>query len=177
MIFRPTEIDGAYLIDLDKREDHRGFFARTWCQEEFESLGLKVRWVQANLSYTAKKGTLRGMHYQTAPSREAKLVRCTRGAIYDAIIDLRQDSTTCGQCFGVELSAANYRSLYVPEGCAHGFLALEDDTEISYQMSAIYRPELERGVRYNDPAFAIDWPIEVCMVSEKDRRWPDYRPQ
>ncbi|HEV8725290.1 MAG TPA: dTDP-4-dehydrorhamnose 3,5-epimerase [Candidatus Binatia bacterium] len=174
MIFHGTKLRGSYIIELEKREDSRGFFARTWCQDEFKAYGLNANWVQSNLSYNAKRGTLRGMHYQAAPYQEAKLVRCARGAIYDVIIDLTQDSLTYRQWLGVELSGGNYRSLYVPEGFAHGFLTLEDDTEVVYQVSQFYQPESERGVRYNDPAFGIQWPIDIAVISEKDMRWPDY---
>ena len=176
MIFSPTELAASYLIDIEKREDQRGFFARTWCQKEFEAHGLVSRLVQANVSFNERKGTLRGMHYQVAPHSETKLVRCTRGAIYDVIIDLRPGSATYMQWLGAELTAENHRMLYVPEGFAHGFLSLMDKTEICYQVSQFYTPNAERGLRYNDPAFRIEWPIDVQVISDKDRNWPDYSP-
>jgi dTDP-4-dehydrorhamnose 3,5-epimerase len=174
MIFTETRLQGAYLIDIEKREDHRGFFARTWCQHEFGEHGLVARLVQANLSFNRQRGTLRGMHYQTPPYAEAKLVRCTRGAIYDVIVDLRPDSPSFKQWIGVELSAVNYRMLYVPEGFAHGFQTLEDNVEIMYQVTQFYTPEAEGGIRYNDPALGIMWPLEVTVISEKDAAWADF---
>lgn len=174
MIFQETNLKNAYLIELQRREDERGFFARTWCQQEFEEHGLNSRLVQCNLSFNKKKGTLRGMHYQAAPYEEAKLVRCTCGAIYDLIVDLRPDSATFKHYFGVTLSAAARNMLYIPEGFAHGFLTLEDNTEVFYQMSEFYAPDYARGFRWNDPAFGIEWPAEVQVISEKDKSWPDY---
>jgi dTDP-4-dehydrorhamnose 3,5-epimerase len=174
MIFRETKLKGSYIIELEKHEDSRGFFARSWCQKEFAAHGLNANLVQADISYNASRGTLRGIHYQVFPFEETKLVRCTAGAIYDVILDLRAASATYRQWLGVELSGGNYRSLYVPEGFAHGFLTLEDDTEVLYQVSQFYQPEAERGVRYNDPAFAINWPNDIAVISEKDLRWPDY---
>ncbi len=174
MIFTETELRGAYIIELEKREDERGFFARAWCQDEFEAQGLVARIVQANLSFTKKQGTLRGMHYQIAPHAETKLVRCTRGAIYDVIIDLRPDSPSYLQWVGVELTADNYRMLFVPEGFAHGFQTLTDNTDVTYPVSAFYTPGAEQGLRYNDPAFGIRWPLEVQVISEKDQNWPDF---
>jgi len=177
MIFRETKLAGAFIIELEKLEDERGFFARAWCQREFEAQGLVSRFVQCNVSYNKKKGTLRGMHYQVAPYEEVKLVRCTRGAIYDVIIDLRPDSPTYTQWLGVELTADNYRMLYVPEGCAHGYQTLTDNAEVFYQVSQFYAPQCERGVRWNDPAFNIQWPIDhPIILSEKDQRWPDFKP-
>ena len=176
MIFTETKLPGAYLIDIEKRGDQRGFFARGWCQKEFEAHDLIPRVVQTNISLSKRKGTLRGMHYQVAPYAEAKLVRCTRGALYDVIIDLRPDSPTHMQWLGVELSAENYKMLYVPEGFAHGFQTLVDNTEVTYQVSQFYTPEAEGGVRYNDPAFGIEWPLEVQVISDKDQSWPDYSP-
>ncbi len=177
MIFTETELKGAFLIDVEKMEDHRGFFARTWCRNEFEERGLNAHVAQANVSYNRKMGTLRGMHYQEAPFEESKLVRCTRGAAYDVIIDLRPDSPTCRKWFGVELTPDNYRMIYVPEGFAHGFQTLEDNTEIVYQVTQLYVPGAERGVRWNDPAFNIRWPREVQVISSKDAAWPDYGDQ
>jgi dTDP-4-dehydrorhamnose 3,5-epimerase len=170
--FTETHLAHAYLIDLDKRADDRGFFARAYCEREFAGHGLMPRFVNTNLSLTRRKGTLRGMHYQRPPHAEAKLVRCTRGAIYDVIIDLRPESATWGQWLGVELTADNHRQLYVPEGFAHGFVTLMDDTEVTYQVSAFFAPEAEGGVRWDDPAFAIEWPVDVLEMSEKDRHWP-----
>ena len=172
MIFTPTKLEGAYLIDLDKREDERGFFARAWCRQEFEEHGLNPALVQCNVSFNKEKGTLRGMHLQVEPHQEAKLVRCTRGAIYDVIIDLRPGSKTFKQWIGAELTAENYRMLYVPEGFAHGYLTLADETETFYQVSEFYTPGAERGLRFDDPVFAIEWPGETRVISEKDSAWP-----
>jgi dTDP-4-dehydrorhamnose 3,5-epimerase len=174
VIFRETKLPGAYVIDLEPHRDERGFFARAWCQREFEDRGLNPRLVQCNISYNERRGTLRGMHYQAPPHEEAKLVRCTRGRLYDVIIDLRPDSTTYTQHVGIELSASNRRMMYVPEGFGHGFLTLEDDTEVFYQMSAFYEPDAARGVRWNDPAFDIDWPARVEHMKERDRSYPDF---
>jgi dTDP-4-dehydrorhamnose 3,5-epimerase len=174
MIFTETKLKGAYIIELQKIEDARGFFARGWCQNEFEAHDLVPRVVQANVSHNKKRGTLRGMHYQVAPYAETKLVRCTRGALYDVIIDLRPDSETYKQWIGVELTADNYKMLYVPEGFAHGFITLEDDTDAFYQVSQFYTPGAERGARYNDPTFHIEWPTEIQVISDKDKNWPDY---
>lgn len=174
MIFTETRLPGAYVIEPQLLQDERGFFARSWCQREFEAHGLTSKVVQANLSYNRRKGTLRGMHYQLAPHEEAKLVRCTRGAILDVIVDVRPASSTAGQWIGVELTAENHRMLYVPEGFAHGFQTLADDTEVTYQVTEFYTPGAERGIRYDDSALAIEWPLEVTMISEKDRNWPAY---
>jgi dTDP-4-dehydrorhamnose 3,5-epimerase len=174
MIFTETKLKGAYLIDLDKHEDERGFFARAWCVEEFEKYGLNPRVVQCNISFNKKQGTLRGMHYQAAPYEEAKLVRCTRGALYDVIIDLRSDSQTFKEWFSVELTAQNHRALYVPEGFAHGFQTLVDDTEVFYQMSEFYHPECTRGVRWDDPAFGIEWFSDPPILSRQDREYADF---
>lgn len=174
MIFRETTLQDAYLVDPEKIEDERGSFARAWGQKEFEKQGLDVTFVQANLARSRRKGTLRGMHYQAPPHAEAKLVRCTHGAAFDVIIDLRPDSATYQGWFGVELSAENQRALYMPEGFAHGYQTLTDDTDLFYLVSAFYAPEAERGVRYDDPAFGIAWPQEVNVISEKDQRWADY---
>ena len=172
MIFTATRLAGAYLIDPERIEDERGFFARTWCRDEFERQGLNPRLVQCNVSYNHRRGTLRGMHYQAKPHEEAKLVRCTRGAIYDVIVDLRPDSPTYRQWVAVELTAENRRMLYIPEGFAHGFQTLADETEVFYQMSESYHPQSARGVRYDDPALGIAWPLEVAIISEKDRGYP-----
>jgi dTDP-4-dehydrorhamnose 3,5-epimerase len=174
MIFIETKLKGAYIIELEKIEDKRGFFARAWCQKEFEARGLTGRVVQANVSFNKKKGTLRGMHYQIHPYEETKLVRCTRGSIYDVIVDLRPHSTSHKQWVGVELTAKNYKMIYVPEGFAHGFQTLEDKTEVTYQVSQSYTPGAEAGVRYNDPVFRIYWPLGVQVISDKDESWADY---
>lgn len=168
MIFTETKLKGAYLIDIEKHEDERGFFARVWCADEFEKYGLNQRLVQCNISFNKKRGTLRGMHYQAAPYEEAKLVRCTMGALYDVIIDLRSNSPTFKEWFSVELTAQNYRALYVPEGLAHGFQTLVDNTEVFYQMSEFFHPECARGARWDDPAFGIVWPIPQPIISNKD---------
>ncbi len=168
MKFIETKLRGAYIIDLERQEDERGFFARTFCQKEFEAHGLNPTFVQCSISYNKHTGTLRGMHYQVAPMAESKLVRCTRGAIYDVIIDLRPDSSTYCQWVAVELGGDNYRMLYIPEFLAHGFQTLEDDTEVFYQMSQFYEPEYAQGVRWDDPAFGIEWPISNPTLSEKD---------
>lgn len=175
MIFKEIRLEGAYIIEPEKLEDKRGFFARAWCQKEFEAHGLVSRPAQANISYSKKKGTLRGMHYQVAPYQETKLVRCTRGAIYDVIIDLRPNSLTYGQWIGVELTAENYKMLFVPKDFAHGFQTLEDNTEVIYQVSQFYSPGSENGIRYDDPAIGIKWPVDVQVISDKDKGWPDYK--
>lgn len=174
MIACETALRGAYILDPERLEDDRGFFARTWCQRELEGKGINTRVVQCNISYSKKKGTLRGMHYQVAPCEEAKLVRCTMGAIYDVIIDLRRRSPTYTQHVCVELSAVNRRMLYVPEGFAHGFQTLRDDTEVFYQMSEFYSPQHARGIRWNDPAFAVQWPEDDRTIAERDQRYPDF---
>ena len=174
MKFHETELKGAFIIEPEKRADDRGFFARSWCQKEFEQHGLVPRVVQANISNNKRKGTLRGMHYQASPYEETKLVRCTRGAIYDVIIDVRPDSSTYRRWIGVELTASNYKMLYVPEGFAHGFQTLEADTEVIYQVSQFYTPSAERGIRWNDPVFQVKWLKPVETISEKDANWPDF---
>jgi len=175
MVFQKIGLKGAYLIDLEKNEDERGFFARSFCEKEFEAHNLKLPIRQSNISYNKKKGTLRGMHYKIAPYEEIKLVSCVRGAIYDVIIDLRLDSSTYCKWFTVELSAKNYTSLYIPEGFAHGFQTLTDDTVVLYQMSEVYHPESEQGVRWDDHAFGIKWPLSVKIISEKDLRYKDFK--
>ncbi len=174
MIFIETRLKGAFIIEPELMEDERGFFARTWCREEFEAHGISARLVQCNISFNRKKGILRGMHYQVAPHEEAKLVRCTMGAIYDCIIDLRIDSPTFKQWEAVELTAGNRRMLYIPEGFAHGFQTLEDDTEVFYQMSEFHHPECARGIRWDDPAFGITWPEGEPVVSERDQQYSDF---
>jgi dTDP-4-dehydrorhamnose 3,5-epimerase len=176
MRFTETKVAGAYLVEPEQLADERGFFARTWCAEEFADHGLNPRLAQANISFNHRKGTLRGMHYQAEPHAEAKLVRCTRGAIFDVAVDLRPGSPTHRAWYGVELSADNRAMLYVPEGCAHGFLTLADATEVAYQMSAPFAPEAARGVRFDDPAFGIEWPGEVLVINERDRGYPDVGP-
>lgn len=175
MIFTETELKGAFIIEPEKKEDERGFFARTWDHREFEARGLDPQLAQCSVSYNRRKGTLRGMHYQAAPHEEAKLVRCVRGAIYDAIIDLRPDSSTFKRWMAVELTTHNMRTLYVPKGFAHGFQSLQDDTEVFYQISEFYAPESSRGVRWNDPTFGIEWPsVEKRVISVRDRHLPDF---
>jgi dTDP-4-dehydrorhamnose 3,5-epimerase len=176
VIFTKTPLGGAFLIDLEPVGDERGFFARSFCRREFEAHGLNPDIAQCNVSLNRHRGTLRGMHWQDAPHQEAKLVRCTRGAIHDVIIDLRQGSPTFAAHFSTDLTAVDRRMLYVPEGFAHGFLTLEDDTEVFYQMSEFFAPESARGVRYDDPAFGIRWPIEILVVSDRDRSHPDWVP-
>jgi dTDP-4-dehydrorhamnose 3,5-epimerase len=173
MRFTETKVAGAYLIEPEPIADERGFFARTWCQDEFRAHGLASRLAQCSVSFSHRKGTLRGLHYQAAPHQEAKLVRCTRGAIWDVAVDLRRDSPSFKAWFGAELSAGNRAMLYVPEGCAHGQLTLTDDTEVFYQMSAPFEPTAARGVRFDDPAFAIEWPAEVRVINQRDRSYPD----
>ena len=175
MIFHETKLHGAFEVHLEPMGDERGFFARSFCRHEFEQHGLNSVTVQCNVSFNEKRGTLRGMHYQAAPHPETKLLRCTQGAIYDVVVDLRPDSPTFKDWIGVTLTAENRKMIYVPEGCAHGFLTLEDRSEIFYQMSEIYYPELSRGVRWNDPAFRIDWPAPPVIMSERDRTYPAFQ--
>jgi dTDP-4-dehydrorhamnose 3,5-epimerase len=175
MLFTEIPLAGAFVLDLEERTDARGFFARSFCVAEFEAHGLKPVTAQCNLSYNHHRGTLRGMHYQVPPAAEAKLVRCTRGGIYDVIVDLRPNSPTYLQHFGIELTDANRRALYVPEMFAHGYLALSDDAEVIYQVSEVYTPGCERGLRYDDPALDIKWPIPVTVISDKDKAWPYLR--
>jgi dTDP-4-dehydrorhamnose 3,5-epimerase len=171
MLFTETKLPGAYLVDLELREDERGFFSRSWCVDEFTKHGLNPQLVQCNVSFNKKQGTLRGMHYQVEPYPEAKLVRCTMGAIYDVIIDLRADSPTFKGWFAVELSAENRRALYIPEGLAHGFQTLTDNAEVFYQMSEFYHPECARGVRWDDPAFGVEWFFSAPILSTKDNSY------
>jgi len=174
MIFTKTRLKGAYIIEPEKLKDERGFFARSFCVKEFEEHKLNPRQIQCNISYNHTRGTLRGMHYQKAPFGEAKLVRCTRGAIYDVIVDLRTDSPTFKASFGIHLDESNRTMLYIPEGFAHGFITLEDHTEIFYQMSEFYSPQHAAGFRWNDPAFGIQWPMEPVVISERDNSYPDF---
>lgn len=173
MIFKECKLKGAFIIEIDKKSDDRGFFARTWCKNEFEAQGLSTKFVQVNLAFNEKKGILRGMHYQKNPYEEVKLVRCTRGALYDVIIDIRKDSPTYKQWIGIELTQDNYRMLYIPEGFAHGYQTLQDHTEIIYQVSQFYTPNAEGGVRWDDPTVNIVWPeTEERNISSKDQMWP-----
>ncbi len=174
MKFTQTPLTGAYLIDLNKREDDRGFFARAFCADEFKELGLDADIVQINNSLSKDKGTLRGMHYQLAPMAETKIVRCIKGSLFDVILDIREGSDTFGQSFGHELSENNRTMMYVPKGFAHGFITLEKDTEAFYLTTQFYSPEHERGIRYNDPTFNIEWPFEPMIISDKDISLQDY---
>jgi len=171
MRFTPTEIEGVVVVDLDRIEDDRGFFARSWCREEFRAQGLEFEVVQENVGFSPRAGTLRGMHFQLEPYGEAKVVRCTRGAAFDVAVDLRSAETGY-RWFGVELSWENGRMLHVPKGCAHGYLTLQDDTELVYLTSHAYVASAARGIRYDDPAVGVTWPTPVGLVSEKDRSWP-----
>lgn len=174
MIFTEGALPGTYIIDPEKKIDHRGYFARIFCQQEFAGHDLIQAVAQANLSFNEQRGTLRGMHYQAAPHQEVKVVRCTQGALYDVIVDVRPDSDTYGEWMGVELSAENGRALYVPEGFAHGYVTLTDDTEAVYFVSTFYTPGAERGLRYDDPTIGIEWPVPVSVISEKDQSWPAF---
>lgn len=176
MIFKTTDINGAFVVDVEKIGDERGFFGRVFCRREFEAHGIDFQIQQANTGFSRARGTLRGLHYQLSPHGEAKLVRCVAGALFDVILDLRPNSSTFRQWTGLELSAENRTMLYVPEGCAHGYLTLADDTEIYYLVSQYYHATAERGVRWNDPAFEIEWPIKKGLViSEKDQNWPAWQ--
>ncbi|ETT65504.1 dTDP-4-dehydrorhamnose 3,5-epimerase [Paenibacillus odorifer] len=174
MIFHETNLKGVFEIDIQPIEDERGFFARTWCVNEFEKHGINSKFVQCNISFNKKKGTLRGMHYQSAPYGEMKLIRCIKGSIYDVIIDLRPDSLTYKNWCSVFLSENNRKMLYIPEGFAHGFQTLEDNTEVFYQMGEFYHPESARGIRWNDPTIGIEWPINDLIISEKDKTYPNF---
>lgn len=174
MIFKETNLKGAFAIELEKHEDERGFFARAWCRREFAARGLDTELAQSNISFNRKKGTLRGMHYQAPPYEETKIIRCTKGAIYDVIVDLRAGSPTYREYFSLILTAENHKILYVPKLFAHGFLTLEDDTEVFYQMSEFYNPKYARGFRWNDPAFGIEWISDVRVMSARDRSHPDF---
>jgi dTDP-4-dehydrorhamnose 3,5-epimerase len=174
MTFTETKIRGLWVIEPERREDERGFFARTWCQREFADHGLNTRLVQCNISFNKRRGALRGLHYQVPPHAETKLVRCTMGAIYDVTVDLRPESETFKQWVAVELTAGNRKMLYIPEGLAHGFQTLIDDAEVFYQMSECYHPQSARGIRWDDPAFRIEWPFFQPMISDKDRTYADY---
>jgi dTDP-4-dehydrorhamnose 3,5-epimerase len=171
MIFSQTKLNGSFVIEIEKSEDERGFFARTWDQKEFESKGLISKFSQYSISFNKNAGTLRGIHYQEEPYQEVKIVRCTKGKIFDVIIDLRENSKTRMDWFGIELSSQNYKSLYIPEGFAHGFQTLEDNTEVVYQISNEYMPEYAKGKLWNDPVFSITWPIKSPIISERDKQW------
>ncbi len=172
MNFSEMRIDGAYTIDIERQLDERGFFARAWCQKEFAQRGLAAELSQVSIAHTAQRGTLRGLHYQAAPHEESKVVRCTRGAAFVVVADLRRDSATFAQWQGVELTAENHRALYVPPGCAQGYQTLVNDTELLYQMSVPYAPSFGRGVRYDDPLLNIAWPLPIALISAKDEQWP-----
>lgn len=174
MIFQKTKLNDVHIVKLEALTDERGFFARSWCKQEFSDQGLVNDCVQTNLSFNKSKGTLRGMHYQAEPHGEVKLVRCMKGAIYDVVIDLREQSSTYLGWLGVELNDENRDMLYIPKGFAHGFLTLRDNTEVFYQMSEFYKPDAARGLKYDDPTFNIQWPIAVQEIAEKDRAWPDF---
>jgi dTDP-4-dehydrorhamnose 3,5-epimerase len=174
MIFKETRLQGAFTVEMEPIGDNRGFFARAWCQREFQARGLISCFVQNNITVSPKQGTLRGLHYQVAPHEEVKLVRCTQGAIYDVIIDLRPESPTYLEWLGTELTARNRKMIYIPGGFAHGYQILMDDTEVFYQVGQFYTPEYERGIRWNDPVFAVEWPLDVREISAKDTKWPDF---
>ena len=173
MIFTETELKNVYIIEPERLDDYRGFFARTFCTREFNTYGINSKFVQCNISFNIRKGTLRGMHYQSKPHEEAKLVRCTMGAIYDVVIDIRPESNTFREWISIELTSENRKMIYIPEGFAHGFLTLEDNTEVFYQMTEFYAPESSRGVRWNDPAFNIHWPTDVTVISDRDSHYPN----
>lgn len=174
MIFNETKLKGSYIIDLEKLDDERGFFARSWDKHIFEQMGLNNNLVQCNISFNTKKGTLRGMHFQEKPHQETKLVRCTKGSVYEVMVDLRKDSSTFKQWHAVELRANEHKMLYIPEGFALGFQTLEDNTELFYQMSQFYMPEFSCGVRWNDDAFKISWPLEITVISKKDQSFKSF---
>lgn len=176
MRFQPTGFDGLYVVEIEPHCDQRGFFARTWCAREFETAGLEGRLVQCSVSFNLRRGTLRGMHYQTPPAEEVKLVRCTAGSVHDVVIDVRPESLTYLNHFAVELSAENRRALYIPGGFAHGFQTLADRTEVFYQMSEFFAPEYARGIRWNDPRFSIEWPITDPIIIDRDASYADYAP-
>jgi dTDP-4-dehydrorhamnose 3,5-epimerase len=176
MLFNPAPLPGVYVISQEPRRDERGFFARAFCSREFAAAGLVSTFVQANNTLTLKKGTVRGFHYQLPPAAEVKLVRCIQGAVFDVVVDLRPDSTTFKRWFGAELTEDNRQMMYVPRGFAHGFVALTDNAELNYMVSDFYDPQAERGLRYNDPAFKVDWPLKMSSISDKDASWPDFDP-
>lgn len=174
MTFQETKLAGVFEIEIEPKTDERGFFARSWCRHEFEQQRLNSNLAQCSISFNSKKGTLRGMHYQAGDYAETKIVRCTKGAIYDVAVDMRPDSATFMQWVGTELTAMNRRALYIPDGCAHGFLTLEDESEVFYQISEFYHPEAACGVRWNDPVFGITWPGIVEVISDRDQTYPDF---
>jgi dTDP-4-dehydrorhamnose 3,5-epimerase len=174
VLFSETALPGVWIVAPEPKEDFRGFFARTWCERDFAAAGIHERWVQSSISFTKKKGTLRGMHYQRPPHAEAKLVRCTMGRIHDVVLDLRRAAPTFRRHIAIELSAMNRQMVYIPQGFAHGFQTLEDDTEVFYQMSEFYSPGHEAGVRWDDPTFGIVWPAADPILSERDRSYPDF---
>lgn len=174
MKFNNTNIDQLYTVDINRLEDERGFFGRAFCSQEFDKMKLESSVCQANISYNKVAGTLRGMHYQKSPFQETKFIRCISGSIYDVVIDLRKDSPTYCQSFGVELNDKNRTALFVPKDFAHGFVTLQDDTEVIYMVSQSYVPNAEEGIRWNDPLFSLDWPIDPVVVSTKDNNWPDF---
>lgn len=173
LIFTETKLKGAYIIKPEKLNDGRGFFARIWDKKEFSKMELETEFVQSSISVNKKKGTIRGMHYQSSSYEESKIVRCIRGKIYDVIIDLRPDSKTFKKWFSIELSANNYKMLYIPKGFAHGFQSLEDNTEVFYQISEFYNPKFSKGIRWNDTKLNIKWPLQVTVISEKDKSFPE----
>jgi len=176
VVFKETLLKGAFIIELEKIDDIRGFFSRVWCQEEYKAYGLNPNIAQCNLTFSASKGTLRGLHYQIAPYQEAKSVRCIRGKIYDVIVDLRPKSPTYSQWMGIELSAENRKMLYIPENFANGYLTLADNTEVFYQVSQLYSPGSQGGIRWNDPSINIKWPNSAnLIITEKDKNWPDFK--
>ena len=175
MVFLETKLPGVFEVHIEAKPDERGFFARTWCRKEFEAQGLAANLVQCSLSFNKRKGTLRGMHYQIVPHEETKLIRCTQGAIYDVVLDLRPKSPKFREWIAVELTAEKHNMIYVPQGCAHGFLTLEDRSEATYQMSEFQHAEAARGVRWDDPAFQIKWPAKVEVISERDRTYADFQ--
>lgn len=174
MFFTETILKGAFIIDLEKFEDERGFFARSWCEREFVENGIYTKWVQTNISLSYKKGTLRGMHYRAAPYTEEKLVRCINGMIHDVILDLRPKSLTYRKWISVELSAKNRKMIYIPKDFAHGFITMVDNCEVFYMMSEYYLPGFDRGIRWNDPSFSINWPFEPKVISDRDKSYPDF---
>lgn len=174
MLFHETPLPGCYVIEPERMQDHRGFFTRVWCQKELEQRGLKAEVRQSNVGFSHRKGTLRGLHYQKSPRAEVKIVRCTRGAMFDVVVDLRPHSQTHKQWFGVELTEDNGKMIYVPEGFAQGYITLADDTEMNYHTSQFFDREAASGVRYDDPAFSIKWPIDISVISEQDTKWPNY---
>jgi dTDP-4-dehydrorhamnose 3,5-epimerase len=177
MRFAATPLAGAYLVEIAKIGDERGFFGRSWCQREMAEHGLDSQIAQINTSFSRHRGTLRGLHFQIAPYQESKLIRCTRGAIFDVIVDLRPGSPSCGQWYGAELTADNHLALYSPKGFAQGFITLQDDSEITYIASEPYAPGKDRGIRWDDPQFGIQWPLQPVAMSDKDRQWPDFTPE